>query len=129
MAKLPTILMPAAATLAAVAMVAVDAPRMAGTPASPSPVAASATAPTTIPAIFRAFAIKTPLAIKPITVLDWPFRSEEHTSELQSLMRISYAVFCLKKKKKHNTQIHTQKYSLKVTYNNKITRINIKYNL
>src|SRR3546814_5536449 len=30
-------------------------------------------------------------------------RSEEHTSELQSLMRISYAVFCLKKKKKRNT--------------------------
>src|SRR3546814_6750923 len=29
-------------------------------------------------------------------------RSEEHTSELQSLMRISYAVFCLKKKKKHH---------------------------
>src|SRR3546814_9527582 len=29
-----------------------------------------------------------------------PLRSEEHTSELQSLMRISYAVFCLKKKKK-----------------------------
>src|SRR3546814_3483076 len=36
-------------------------------------------------------------------------RSEEHTSELQSLMRISYAVFCLKKKKNtklHNTNIH-----------------------
>src|SRR3546814_3355552 len=31
-------------------------------------------------------------------------RSEEHTSELQSLMRISYAVFCLKKKKKNKTQ-------------------------
>src|SRR3546814_4073673 len=31
-------------------------------------------------------------------------RSEEHTSELQSLMRISYAVFCLKKKKPHNAQ-------------------------
>src|SRR3546814_6788956 len=30
-------------------------------------------------------------------------RSEEHTSELQSLMRISYAVFCLKKKKQKNT--------------------------
>src|SRR3546814_4668553 len=30
-----------------------------------------------------------------------PQRSEEHTSELQSLMRISYAVFCLTKKKKH----------------------------
>src|SRR3546814_6472002 len=31
------------------------------------------------------------------------FRSEEHTSELQSLMRISYAVFCLKKKKNDTT--------------------------
>src|SRR3546814_6456402 len=31
------------------------------------------------------------------------FRSEEHTSELQSLMRISYAVFCLKKKKHRHT--------------------------
>src|SRR3546814_2685168 len=31
-------------------------------------------------------------------VADLPLRSEEHTSELQSLMRISYAVFCLKKK-------------------------------
>src|SRR3546814_9922953 len=40
-------------------------------------------------------------------------RSEEHTSELQSLMRISYAVFCLKKKKKTkrnlNTNIKTNK--------------------
>src|SRR3546814_7041796 len=46
-----------------------------------------------------------------------PWRSEEHTSELQSLMRISYAVFCLKKKNiyehrpqdntsEHNTPIH-----------------------
>src|SRR3546814_3100122 len=47
--------------------------------------------------------------IKPINV-----RSEEHTSELQSLMRISYAVFCLKKKTgtSHNTyknpQVHNQ---------------------
>src|SRR3546814_6848227 len=31
-------------------------------------------------------------------------RSEEHTSELQSLMRISYAVFCLQKKKQNNNQ-------------------------
>src|SRR3546814_1883669 len=48
---------------------------------------------------------------------DWPMkriskrlksrRSEEHTSELQSLMRISYAVFCLKKKKKINTHYIT----------------------
>src|SRR3546814_4921506 len=36
-----------------------------------------------------------------------PHRSEEHTSELQSLMRISYAVFCLKKKKK---QINSKQY-------------------
>src|SRR3546814_5434645 len=33
-------------------------------------------------------------------------RSEEHTSELQSLMRISYAVFCLKKKIKYDTRTH-----------------------
>src|SRR3546814_1899217 len=33
------------------------------------------------------------------------FRSEEHTSELQSLMRISYAVFCLKKKKRKTSYI------------------------
>src|SRR3546814_5188447 len=50
-------------------------------------------------------------------------RSEEHTSELQSLMRISYAVFCLKKKKKNdkitqhnygytNTQAHTHTHIL-----------------
>src|SRR3546814_9907709 len=36
-----------------------------------------------------------------------PFRSEEHTSELQSLMRTSYAVFCLKKKNKQNTPHNT----------------------
>src|SRR3546814_10607136 len=37
--------------------------------------------------------------------IDWDrisYRSEEHTSELQSLMRISYAVFCLKKKRRTN---------------------------
>src|SRR3546814_8224535 len=47
-------------------------------------------------------------------------RSEEHTSELQSLMRISYAVFCLKKKtKKHttNTRIKTNyKYKTQNPY-------------
>src|SRR3546814_10219620 len=40
-------------------------------------------------------------------------RSEEHTSELQSLMRISYAVFCLKKKKTPN------KHETKPNHNNK----------
>src|SRR3546814_6555781 len=39
-----------------------------------------------------------------LLALDEPLRSEEHTSELQSLMRISYAVFCLKK---NNTQNKT----------------------
>src|SRR3546814_1766966 len=43
-------------------------------------------------------------------------RSEEHTSELQSLMRISYAVFCLKKKKTKYYYQETQKY-----LNNKTT--------
>src|SRR3546814_1633327 len=38
-----------------------------------------------------------PLGKNPVRYGDWE-RSEEHTSELQSLMRISYAVFCLKKK-------------------------------
>src|SRR3546814_9920007 len=35
-------------------------------------------------------------ASNPVPALVWVHRSEEHTSELQSLMRISYAVFCLK---------------------------------
>src|SRR3546814_9459266 len=41
-------------------------------------------------------------------------RSEEHTSELQSLMRISYAVFCLKKKKKTKKD-HTIAYTILLT--------------
>src|SRR3546814_9805055 len=57
-------------------------------------------------------------------------RSEEHTSELQSLMRISYAVFCLKKKKKHHTniikhnQISYQEYELRSQH--KVLSIQIK---
>src|SRR3546814_8549964 len=59
-----------------------------------------------------------PRQVSPATVSGWirpiaandtsapAIRSEEHTSELQSLMRISYAVFCLKKKK--NTEIEHQ---------------------
>src|SRR3546814_991489 len=52
-------------------------------------------------------AIITPLLV-PVLVLafDWRVaRSEEHTSELQSLMRISYAVFCLKKKNYTSTKL------------------------
>src|SRR3546814_4384847 len=47
-------------------------------------------------AIVNMSSVNAVLAIPSIT----PYRSEEHTSELQSLMRISYAVFCLKKKNK-----------------------------
>src|SRR3546814_3689247 len=47
-------------------------------------------------------------------------RSEEHTSELQSLMRISYAVFCLKKKKK-NTRILNETYKYKKMQHHKKT--------
>src|SRR3546814_3035095 len=55
-------------------------------------------------------------------------RSEEHTSELQSLMRISYAVFCLKKKKqisrteKHISCPHLQKVQLANHRTRKYTR-------
>src|SRR3546814_1602356 len=44
-------------------------------------------------------------------------RSEEHTSELQSLMRISYAVFCLKKKKKNNHHATPNKHNCTKTNN------------
>src|SRR3546814_9554627 len=59
----------------------------------------------------RELAKATPGVYPPINIINHPtarLRSEEHTSELQSLMRISYAVFCLKKKKT-NTQQHLQR--------------------
>src|SRR3546814_7910185 len=82
--------------------------------------------------------ISAAILLAPITVTPWIFfaspdtdpstlpplsaamRSEEHTSELQSLMRISYAVFCLKKKKKHKSQtkIRIQKQPCITTTNN-----------
>src|SRR3546814_5237538 len=46
-----------------------------------------------------------PLQSLPARQVHLPIRSEEHTSELQSLMRISYAVFCLKKKTKNKTTL------------------------
>src|SRR3546814_8650052 len=55
-------------------------------------------------------------------------RSEEHTSELQSLMRISYAVFCLKKKKKKKTNTYDiyrhKTYEIKNNINTVIKHIN-----
>src|SRR3546814_7203197 len=53
-------------------------------------------------------------------ILASPVRSEEHTSELQSLMRISYAVFCLKKKKTH---IYIDNNTTPDTQNRNNTRI------
>src|SRR3546814_7324595 len=55
----------------------------------------------TITVIFKQFGVS--LAFTPTLV--GRSRSEEHTSELQSLMRISYAVFCLKKKKINNDNV------------------------
>src|SRR3546814_1388276 len=48
-------------------------------------------------------------------------RSEEHTSELQSLMRISYAVFCLKKKKQHTDKRYEQEMQKKNKSNTKLS--------
>src|SRR3546814_7608889 len=51
-----------------------------------------------------------------------PRRSEEHTSELQSLMRISYAVFCLKKKNDNSHRTNTEhKYRHKYEYKQSYT--------
>src|SRR3546814_6937163 len=57
-------------------------------------------------------------------------RSEEHTSELQSLMRISYAVFCLKKKKKKTTikKRQPKRKQQKKQQLNKITKENTEVN-
>src|SRR3546814_5149796 len=48
------------------------------------------------------------IAKQRLATMEETVRSEEHTSELQSLMRISYAVFCLKKKKKTNYTTKSQ---------------------
>src|SRR3546814_2590237 len=57
--------------------------------------------------VSAAFCLETCSVIRVLLVCVWleSKRSEEHTSELQSLMRISYAVFCLKKKKHRNKHI------------------------
>src|SRR3546814_10498456 len=69
-----------------------EMPNMANTPELRFPVADS-----------RKFAVVEEVRAR-LQALGANVRSEEHTSELQSLMRISYAVFCLKKKKKDMQQ-------------------------
>src|SRR3546814_6884941 len=87
--------------------------------------------------LFRSLGGFAPAGSRPAAAPDrfaiLPPRSEEHTSELQSLMRISYAVFCLKKKKtKHSynvTDHHTSpmlensKYTNNLLYNNQCNRV------
>src|SRR3546814_6497447 len=53
----------------------------------------------------------TPYVADALAMMD-AARSEEHTSELQSLMRISYAVFCLKKKNKKTSNLNNEKIPL-----------------
>src|SRR3546814_8630004 len=59
-----------------------------------------------LPGILPELTAAEALEVSMVASVAGTLRSEEHTSELQSLMRISYAVFCLKKKKKnqHNTK-------------------------
>src|SRR3546814_3319036 len=54
-------------------------------------------------------------------------RSEEHTSELQSLMRISYAVFCLKKKKTTETNQVTTNYTIQEQSQHDITHAHTQH--
>src|SRR3546814_10044341 len=74
----------------------------------------------TIPVVTHTVPVKLPLAWKNLPVS--AARSEEHTSELQSLMRISYAVFCLKKQRKRK-DIATirMKHAEKIKRNNSQT--------
>src|SRR3546814_10836621 len=80
------------------------------------------------------FRSRSGVASAPMALM-WPWasnwidvrRSEEHTSELQSLMRISYAVFCLKKKNKNTASEHytsLQNNQLSITKTVNLNRIN-----
>src|SRR3546814_1273709 len=66
-----------------------------------------------------------PSAQRTISAGDRPRRSEEHTSELQSLMRISYAVFCLKTKKQKSPQ---QQLSTHLETTTHMTQISTTHN-
>src|SRR3546814_7033324 len=67
-------------------------------------------APLRLDAISR-FDANVKYKVRRVRAESFPIRSEEHTSELQSLMRISYAVFCLKKKTTTQNKNITQKSS------------------
>src|SRR3546814_8142304 len=94
------------------ALFGVDAPpaELAGSDMSPppSPVDASQTLDVKLAEINRLIAQAQLGQARAEGRLDPSIRSEEHTSELQSLMRISYAVFCLKKKKQNHNLLQQQ---------------------
>src|SRR3546814_1728539 len=69
--------------------------------------AGSATCRAGITLVLVVGGVGTTLRSPVIAAIGVHYRSEEHTSELQSLMRISYAVFCLKKKNNYNTYTNT----------------------
>src|SRR3546814_7273975 len=69
-------------------------------------------APTGIFALGSEPPLETSIRSTPSTLI----RSEEHTSELQSLIRISYAVFCLKNKQTYTEQRYSCWYSLSVAF-------------
>src|SRR3546814_9812754 len=100
------------------ARAAAGAPLSRGSDSSPLPKVKTSTAPSTKPpkklrkrSDLNIAAMTAPFGILFSEGLCGPHmgrseRSEEHTSELQSLMRISYAVFCLKKKKTKSRTLH-----------------------
>src|SRR3546814_6098673 len=79
------------------------APELAELGVQPGPVDYASGTKGRVPLVFPRWQLPPPATRGPgrsLYAADFTGRSEEHTSELQSLMRISYAVFCLKKKKK-----------------------------
>src|SRR3546814_6818027 len=93
---------------------AIDNPGSAFAPPSPAIAVQVAflqnTLEQAVAAVGAHLALATLISGPPLALIPGAVRSEEHTSELQSLMRISYAVFCLKKKKirKTNTRSTTE---------------------
>src|SRR3546814_2050714 len=80
---------------------------------SPTPISISLSPP---PRAARLILSSSEDRILIVDLKDWK-RSEEHTSELQSLMRISYAVFCLKKKKNHISYLTNYTFINQSRYN------------
>src|SRR3546814_3458227 len=71
--------------------------------------------------------VKRTVRFSPFLRLIFSKRSEEHTSELQSLMRISYAVFCLKKKKKNDKKSTTTNDITTIYTNKSNQKVNMTY--